>query len=460
LPPASLLAAALSLSCGGSNGVAPSSAAGAAAAPVTNPLLLATASDEWAMYGHDLQRTNCNTAETRISAASVSRLAPAWEFDGGTNGKATSSAPVVTGGRVYVGSSVDHGDNYFALDAPSGGLLWSANVGHGGTRLFEPCGSVGVGSTAAVMPGLLAVGGGDAAYYGLDPLTGAMLWRHDLDAVPGGFAWASPLLANGKVYVGVASACTDPVRGEIRALDPASGALLAEQFFVPPGTGGASLWNSPTLTPDGTSVIVATGNDDGTHGLYEQAVVSLDAQTLSFLQANKQGPTDLDLDFVSTPIVFSDATGRVLVGASQKTGIFYAYEAAKIGAGPIWSRTVGAVIGLAPAYGPSAGSGGTLFFGGTDSTGNDQVHAVDPATGNDRWPPLTVGVTHGNLAVANGLLFVNSGPDGLRIFDANTGTALRVLVPTTPGNAYSGVSVSGGTVYWLSGSVLNAWRAP
>jgi outer membrane protein assembly factor BamB len=410
------------------------------------------------MFGHDVNRTNCNSAETAVSAASVSRLAPAWEFDVGTNGRPTSSAPVVMGGRVYVGSSASRGDNYFALYAPTGALLWSADIGHGSTRLSDPCGNVGVGSTAAVTPGLLAVGGGDAAYYGLDPSTGALLWRHDLDAAPGGFAWASPLVANGKVYAGVASACIDPVRGEVRALDAASGALLAQQFFVPPGTTGASIWNSPTLTPDGATVIVATGNDKGTHGLYEQAVVALDAQTLAFLQANKQGPTDQDLDFVSTPILFSDTTGRLLVGASQKTGVFYAYEAARIGAGPIWSRTVGAVIGLAPAYGPEEGDGGTLFFGGTDGAGNSQVHAVNPATGNDRWPPVTVGVTHGNLAVANGLLFVNSGPDGLRIFDAKTGVALRVLVPSSPGASYSGVSVSGGTVYWLSGSVLNAWR--
>ena len=450
---ACLAAASLLPSCGsGSSTPRPE------ADPPPNPVLPATRTDDWPMYGHDIHRTNCNSAETSLSSTSVSRLAPAWTFDVGTNGSPTSSAPVVAGGRVYVGSSVSRGDNYFALDTMTGDLLWSANLGHGSNRLAEPCGSVGIGSTGAVVPDLLAVGGGDAAYYGLDPSTGAILWRHDLEAAPAGFAWVSPLLANGKAYVGVASACVDPVRGEIRALDAASGALLAQQFFVPPGATGASLWNSPALTPGGATVIVATGNDHGTHGSYEQAVIALDGQTLAPVQANKQGPTDQNLDFVSTPILFSDATGQLLVGASQKTGVVYAYEAARIGAGPIWSRTVGTVIGLSPAYGPHEGDGGTLFFGGTDATGDGQVHGVDPATGNDRWPAVNVGVTHGNLAVANCLLFVNSGHDGLRIFDAKTGVALRVLAPSSPGDAYSGVSVAGGTVYWLSGSVLNAWR--
>jgi len=71
---------------------------------------------------------------------------------------------------------------------------------------------------------------------------------------------------------------------------------------------------------------------------------------------------------------------------------------------------------------------------------------------------VDVGKTHGNLAVANGLLFLNGGPGGLEIFDAARGALLRTLVPEGAGASYSGVAVARGTVYWLSGSRLNAWR--
>ncbi|HVQ30094.1 MAG TPA: PQQ-binding-like beta-propeller repeat protein [Vicinamibacteria bacterium] len=444
----------MTASCGDGT-PAPSDADAARANPSA-----AAAPNEWSMFGQGPGRTNFNPGETTLSAATLPRLSPAWAFDVGTSGDPTSSGPVVAAGRVYVGSSVAFGDNYFALDAATGQLVWSADLGHGSDNSTNPCGSVGLGSTAAVASGVLVVGGGDSAYYALDAATGAVLWRHALGLDPYGFAWTSPLVAGGRAYVGVASACVDPARGELRALDMATGALVANQFFVPPGADGASVWNSATLSPDGAVVYVATGNDKGTHGAYEQAVVSLDAQTLAILQADKRGPTDLDLDFVSTPITFSDAGGRPLLGASHKTGVFYAYLASNLSAGPIWSRTVGAVIGLAPAYDPGVGNGGTLFFGGTDDQGRQQVRAVDPATGADRWPPVTLNKIHGNLAAANGLLFVNAGTPGLHVFDERTGALLRVLVPSAPGRSYSGVAVAQGTVYWLSGSVLNAWRLP
>ena len=447
------VASAIVLGASGCNANAPSSTENNA-----SPLRPLTAAEDWPTYGHDVSRTNCNSGERTISAATVRRLAPSWTFDVGTNGSVTASGPLVANDRVYVGSSVAEGDNYFALDAITGATLWSADVGHGSEGAEIPCGSVGLGSTAAVASNLLVVGGGDTAYYGLDASTGRVLWRHGLGTEPAGFAWSSPLLAGGRAYVGVASACVEGVRGELRVLEAATGALLANQFFVPPGTLGASVWNSATLTPDGRAVIVATGNDTGTEGRYEQAVVSLDPQTLAILAADKRGPIGQNQDFVTTPIVFSDGSGRVLVGASHKTGEFYAYVASDIRAGPVWSRTVGAIIGLAPAFDPDVGQGGTLFFGGHDQVGSGQIHAVDPATGADRWPPMTVGQAHGNLALANGVLYANTGVAGLRTFDATTGASLRTLEPAEPGEAYSGPVVARGTVYWLSGPVLNAWR--
>src|SRR5207244_1094278 len=85
------------------------------------------------------------------------------------------------------------------------------------------------------------------------------------------------------------------------------------------------------------------------------------------------------------------------------------------------------------------------------------LFAVDPATGTDRWPAVTVGTMHGNMAVANGLIFINTGISGLKIYDETNGSLLRTLTPTGLGSANSGVAVSHGIVYWQADSNLNAW---
>ena len=84
-----------------------------------------------------------------------------------------------------------------------------------------------------------------------------------------------------------------------------------------------------------------------------------------------------------------------------------------------------------PAYDPTFGDGGTLFIGA-----NSKIYAVDPATGKDRWTPVSVGAMHGNMAIASGLIFANTGSDGLQILDEATGKNLRTLSPPNAGAGY------------------------
>jgi outer membrane protein assembly factor BamB len=364
----------------------------------------------------------------------------------------SSSGPVVAAGRVCAGSSVREGDNYFCFDASTGAPLWSADLGH--SSFSE--GNVGIGSTAAIAEGILTVGGGDGAYYALAADTGRILWRHPLDAGRDSFAWASPLVVNGVVYIGVSSTYS-ALRGGVRALNLADGTLRAEQYLVPDGRRGADIWNSPTLSRDGTRVFVATGNDFGGYdGPYTRAVVALDPATLAILDAHQEAVPGEDLDFGTTPVVFGDAQGRTLVGANQKNGTFFAYEADRVGAGPVWQRATGLSVGTMPAYDPDLGSGGTLFIVG----GGGQLLAVDPATGADRWPPLTVGTANGNLAVANGLVYMGAGNGYVGVVDGRAGTLLRILAPVSPGPTFSGVVMANGILYWMSGPYLNAWSLP
>jgi hypothetical protein len=414
------------------------------AAPKVNP-------GDWPTYGHDVSRTGFNPDETTISASNVNDLVQRWQANLGGGSSPSSGAPSVSNGKVFAGSSIATGNNFFAYDAVEGGRLWGANLHYNG------CFSLGIGATSAISGTIVSVGGGDSAFYGLNTETGEIVWRNAMDLGSSAFPWASPLLAYDRSYLGMASCADNPsVRGEVRAVDMFFGTPVASVTFVPTANRGAGVWNSPALSPDGSIMAVATGEDyGGYNGPYNRAIVALDPITLQILGSDQRGATGGDQDFGTTPVIFHDNQSRVLVGANHKNGTFYAYVLNNVSAGPIWQRSTGTAVGMMPAYDPTFGDGGTLFI-----AGGSRIMAVDPATGLDRWPLVTVGTMHGNMALANGLIFVNVSGTGLRILNESNGAVLRTIVPTGTGTSYSGVAVSNGFIYWLSGANLNAWSLP
>jgi outer membrane protein assembly factor BamB len=400
------------------------------------------------MYGRDPAHTNYNPDETTINADNVPLLEQRWQSpDLGGNGAPPAGAPVVANGKVFVTSSVPNGDNFFAFDALTGQQIWSADIGY-----KDSCINVGIGATPAVSGTVVVAGGGDAAYYALNADTGERLWRVPLVGGPSAFAWASPLLAHDRVYFGAASSCDDPsIPGELVAVG-LDGSALASRSFVPEGEAGAGIWNSPALSPDGGTLLVTTGEDfAGYDGPYNRAMVSLDPLTLEITQTDKQGEPDVDGDFGSSPTIFHDRSGRTLVGASHKNGTFYTYDMSDIGSGPVWSREIDAKTGIMPAYDPTFVDGGTLFVLG----GGRKLYALDPATGDDRWPAVTAG-GFGHMAVANGLIYLNDHGT-LLILDERTGQMLREIVPDNADSSFTGPVVAHGLVYWMAGSRLNVW---
>ena len=113
------------------------------------------AEGDWPMYGHDVSRTNFNPDEHSINAGNVGQLVQRWQAFIGSNGTGPFSAPSVANGRVYVGSSVSSGNDFFAFDAVTGVPAWSANVNY----VNSGCFNVGIGSTAAVSGNVVSVGG-------------------------------------------------------------------------------------------------------------------------------------------------------------------------------------------------------------------------------------------------------------------------------------------------------------
>ncbi len=413
---------------------------------------------DWPMYGRDFQRTNYNPDETTINAGNVAQLVQRWQANIGFSGSATSAAPSIANGVVYAGSSAaSPANNFFAFDAITGSSVFSEAIGYRNPGCFN----VGIGSTPAISGTQVVIGADNASsnpsYYGFSTSNGSQVWDNPMGVGASGFPWASAFLYNGRAYIGIASRCDNPsVRGELRAIDMTDGSTVGSAFIVGPGERGGGIWNSPALSVDGTIIAIGTGEDYScTDCSLTRSMVTVDADTLAVLQHHQEPSPNQDLDFGTTPVIFHDNLGRDLVGAGHKNNTFYVYDLSDVNSGAIWTRSTGGVaVGLMPAYDPDYGSGGTLFIV------NSSITAVDPANGGVRWGPVSIGTSHGNIAIANGLIFVNRGSSGLDIRSESDGSLLRNLPPPNAGSANSGVAVSHGFIYWLSGSYLNAWSLP
>jgi len=199
--------------------------------------------------------------------------------------------------------------------------------------------------------------------------------------------------------------------------------------------------------------VLATGNDFGRFdGLLTRAIVSLDPTTLSVIDFRQEATPQNDLDFGTSPVLFSDSEGRTLVASNNKNGTIYTYDLQHLSAGAIWQRQEGISVGLMPAFDVARR---TLWFGGD----NGRLFAVDPATGVDRFPASTVGFMNGNVALAGELVLANSTGRAM-VIEAATGRLLRALEPANAGRSLSGLAVAGGSIYWLSGEFLNVWGLP
>jgi outer membrane protein assembly factor BamB len=127
-----------------------------------------------------------------------------WEFD--TNPKDSVwpktrneliSTPVVYDGRVYVanGQDPEHGEgpgHMYALDPTKRGDITTTG------RLWHYDKIRRSISTPAIHDGILYQADFSGFLHALDARTGEVLWVHDLLAA----VWASPLYANGRVYIG------------------------------------------------------------------------------------------------------------------------------------------------------------------------------------------------------------------------------------------------------------------
>ena len=147
-------------------------------------------------------------------------------------------------------------------------VAWTLNTG---VTLNGECGEMGQISTATVANNATTgatvyVNGTNGQLYALNATTGAIIWQATVDTpsttVDDYYAWASPVAANGDVYVGVSSNCDNPpVLGQVLAFNQVTGAQVASWNTQPAGQSGASVWSTPAVSNLGDgSLFVSTAN--------------------------------------------------------------------------------------------------------------------------------------------------------------------------------------------------------
>jgi polyvinyl alcohol dehydrogenase (cytochrome) len=386
----------------------------------------ATSFVNWPSYLFGPRHSSLNRLATAITPTNASELTAAWASaftPSAHTGRAQPflyGSPTVYDGRVYIGTF----DGWFyVLDAATGAVLHQRDLGAERACDDQPSVGYGIGSTATVRPdpsrggapvvyvtaGNVAGGTGGTYLWALDPVDLHSVWATDpvtVDTQPGSFAWSSPTVFNGHIYVGVSSKCDSPlVRGKVAGFSQANGDRIALPYRAILGRDqiGGGVWTS--VAAEGSAVWATTGNANemaaGASIGDAYSLVRLDGSTL-LKQDAWQLPGALesfangdDLDFGSSPTLFTGTVGgaRVpLIGACSKEGLFYALRRDDLGSGPVWTFRVGKQAGESPfdACIDSAiwdwpadqlvigGNGGTTVDG---RSANGSVRALEVAQG-------------------------------------------------------------------------------
>lgn len=415
---------------------------------------------DWGMYGRTLTREFSADCPTTISPSSVGSLVPAWTFRPPPTAdlqQATFTAsPTIVDGVLYLGG---WDGIMYALDADTGSLLWQHTTTPAPGATFGP-----IVSSAAVadvkIQGVvrrLVIFGSGPRLYALDAVDGAEVWVTYVGAgLPDDPAEieSSPLVWGNTVYVGMdvhdqPGSQTGGVRGGLLALDARTGALewkySSEAQAGQPASGCGGVWGSPTLDPSTGLLYFGTANCPAVNdnpALPMEEVTALVAETgvpvWTFRPHQPPGLSsyqDEDEDFGATPNLFTDASGRKVLGIGSKDGSYYALNPAT---GAVYWNTH--VVTPAPNIGGFIGSSAAWdgrVFGGTATGTAPYYHALNGTSGEVLWQGGGA-PTYAASAATNDVVFAGALDDVLKAYDADSGQVLwtsPLLGPISSGPA-------------------------
>jgi polyvinyl alcohol dehydrogenase (cytochrome) len=445
-----------------------------------------SSSPSWNGWGPDASNARFQpAAAAQIPVDQVTKLKVKWAF-GFPGAKAVLGAPIVAGGRVFLG--VDTGDLY-SLDAMTGCLYWS----------FKAEGSVRSAVTIERISGRYLAFFGDlkANAYALEASTGEMVWKVHVDDHPRALVTAAPKVFEGKVYVPVASgeegASVNPnyacctFRGSVVALDASTGRQIWKTFTIaeePKQVGkntngvarwapaGGGVWNSPTIDTKRRVLYVGTG-DAYTEPAAKttDAIIAIDLASGKIVWSVQDTENDAwlvgcngakvpencpkslgpDHDFGSSPMLKTLANGRTILVAGQKSGNVWAHDPDQTGA-VIW-RT--ALVNNTTEFGGKIVWGGAAddqnaYFG----LGPGGIGSVQLRDGERKWftplQPAPLVATHpgqdGALAAIPGVVF-SGGFDGvLRALASDTGRVIWEYNTVQEYQTVNAIAAKGGSI--------------
>ena len=313
----------------------------------------------------------------------------------------------------------------------------------------------------------------------LDARTGARVWSSerldDGNAANGALVNASPVAfeAGGRrlLFVPLAGGSGDGARVPMYFLDALTGSTVKKAYSLTDaeyeaGFGGTGIWSTAAYDPATQHLYAGTADSDGhtRQHPYNNALLKIDANprraTFGSVVGSYAGTTEhanldatigyphnplcgtvtdqlgadlptffdssasvdcleLDYDFGASPNLYRDATGRLRVGALQKSGVYHSVDATRMTAA--WTYFVG--------------PGGAFMDGGTTAVGDSDVYvsatpnlvfSLRKDTGRMRRLSTT-GLdlfAYQPLTLANGVLYAVNDAGFLVGIDAASGTPL------------------------------------
>ncbi len=461
---------------------------------------------DWPAYLGGPQHDSYNGSATSITPSNVGSLQPVWRWlpPTGAGKNKLFSSPTVVGGVVYIGSNNGY---FYAISEATRSLLW--NPIFLGVVKGTTCGTgrSGVISTATVTtdPGTgkltIYVNAPDGHLYAIDAATGTVLWK-GLVGIPSTtqndyYAWGSPLVANGSVYIGVSSQCDNPLvqGGLLRFTQDSTGGAtnppaatfhtLPDSVTCPPLTTpgcGGSIWSAPALANDG-SIVVTTGNGPPTQTNCANnppdsaSMVKLDPNTLSTLAffpiplSDVPPPNTCDTDWGGSPTMFTATINGVstpMVGGCNKDGHYYGLRQSDLKM--IWDYAMGSAslptgaqqcdaAAIWDGTNLIAGGGSPTTINGTSYPGS--VQSLNPATGTPVWQTGLQGNIVGSpsedgAGVVVAPVYIGATPanQGAYLLSAATGAVLGFIPEPTATHSPTPLPNLFGQPVWVGNDLL------